>query len=193
MSVHTFAMLGDTNVGKTTLVAALRKPARRGDRFVQYRATIGHDMYHMASYTIIDTAGQERFKSLIPVYLRGVKTVLLCFEYGDRLEVSLASALQTWHNGYIKKYGNEVSILLLCLKCDVDRMKSCHDYRVIREISKIVNYLREHMTSKSVTILKRMPVKAFVEISTHKDINVNKLSDLMTDMVKCHNGSRGEE
>ncbi len=81
------ALVGTYNVGKTTLV----------DRYVKNRfdqdieSTIGGVFAtknvivpsgEIASLHIWDTAGSEKFKSLIPAYLRGAHVVFVCYPRG---------------------------------------------------------------------------------------------------------------
>lgn len=81
------ALVGTYNVGKTTLV----------DRYVKSRfdatieSTIGGVFAtknvivpsgEIAALHIWDTAGSEKFKSLIPAYLRGAHVVFVCYPSG---------------------------------------------------------------------------------------------------------------
>lgn len=101
-------IIGDANVGKTCLI----------NRF-------NHNIYNTTSPTIgaihhiktvenieldiWDTAGQERFKSMIPMYYKGARSIIICFDITN--EDSFEGA-QNWFNEVINSVKN--SIIVLC-------------------------------------------------------------------------------
>lgn len=75
-------LIGDTNVGKTSLVNRIRT-----GKYEEHESTIGV-MYSLCRVNVCDveiklniwdTAGQERFNSFVPMYIRNANVVLVCF------------------------------------------------------------------------------------------------------------------
>jgi Ras-related protein Rab-6A len=88
MRAHRIVFLGDSGVGKTSLISKL-VDANAG---VASEATIGIDFVATNAATpagplrlqIWDTAGQEQFRSLIPSYLRGSSIAVLVYAVDSR-------------------------------------------------------------------------------------------------------------
>ncbi len=80
--------LGDQGVGKSSILNRFAQ-----DKFEQnYQATIGLD-FHSKNVTIgntsvrlllYDTAGQEKFKSLIPMYIRDANIILVVYDITNK-------------------------------------------------------------------------------------------------------------
>lgn len=100
-------VLGDSGVGKTTLLRGLAGKAwRDGDV-----ATLGVDYYPIlaSSGTMIhafDTSGQERFAKLLPMYLRGAHILIFAFDQSN--VISLRRLYEFWFS-YIDKVGGSAS------------------------------------------------------------------------------------
>lgn len=77
-------ILGDVNVGKSSIIARFVDNKFKGD----YEPSIGVDFASkslkykdkMIKLQIWDTAGQEKYKSLIPSYIRGSNIILVVFD-----------------------------------------------------------------------------------------------------------------
>ena len=80
--------LGDQGVGKSSILNRFSQ-----DKFEQeYQATIGLD-FHSKNATInranvrlllYDTAGQEKFKSLIPMYIRDANIIIIVYDIANK-------------------------------------------------------------------------------------------------------------
>lgn len=79
------ALIGDSNVGKTSLVNKIIKK----DQFMSDNNTIGCaftslnvsvDGKYDVKFHIWDTAGQERFHSLVPMYIRDTTLIIIVFD-----------------------------------------------------------------------------------------------------------------
>jgi Ras-related protein Rab-6A len=80
--------LGDQGVGKSSILNRFAQ-----DKFEQnYQATIGLD-FHSKNVTInntsvrlllYDTAGQEKFKSLIPMYIRDANIIIVVYDITNK-------------------------------------------------------------------------------------------------------------
>jgi Ras-related protein Rab-21 len=80
-------LLGDTRVGKTSLLA--RKTGR--DQFGNQKPTVGSHCTDLAvrvgaanvMMQVWDTAGQEMYRALVPVYLREARAAFMVFDLTD--------------------------------------------------------------------------------------------------------------
>jgi Ras-related protein Rab-1A len=72
-------LVGDAGVGKTSLIQSYQTNFTNS-----YLPTVGALSYHLmidgVSLNIWDTAGQEHYRSLVPVYLRGAEVAFLVFD-----------------------------------------------------------------------------------------------------------------
>jgi Ras-related protein Rab-18 len=81
---HKVVLVGDSNVGKTSIVNSLFKKYKDGEP-----STIGcayHMYYSTKSNTNLglwDTAGQERFRSIVKMYFRNVHAVIFVFDLSN--------------------------------------------------------------------------------------------------------------
>jgi small GTP-binding protein len=86
-SVFKAVLVGDTRVGKTSLLA--RKAA--ADQIGSPKPTVGSHCTELqfrlpagcATMQVWDTAGQELYRALVPVYLREARAVILVFDLAD--------------------------------------------------------------------------------------------------------------
>ena len=112
-------MLGESNVGKTSLVNRFLYDAFDSN----YSATIGIDFFSNTMYLddvtirlqIWDTAGQERFCSLVPSYIRDSAVAVIVYDVKN-----LESFHQTskWIDCVRTERGTEVMIMIVGNKTD---------------------------------------------------------------------------
>ena len=77
-------LLGDENVGKTSIINRFKKDEYTGD----YEPTLGLDFQTKTilidninvKLLLYDTAGQEKFRSLIPLYIKEAKIIFLIYD-----------------------------------------------------------------------------------------------------------------
>jgi hypothetical protein len=81
-------LLGDSGVGKTSLVSRFTRDAFElnskptiGVEFATISLRVGS---HIVKAQLWDTAGQERYKSITTSYYRGAVAALICFDIGRR-------------------------------------------------------------------------------------------------------------
>ena len=73
---------------------------------------------------IWDSAGQERYKALIPSYVRGAAIVFIIYDISDQ---KTFLNIETWIN-FIKQVNTDESLLILCgNKNDLDRQVNYKD------------------------------------------------------------------
>lgn len=119
MSIYSSRMklttLGGSSTGKTSLIMRLVY-----DRFGSTDATIGasYMTYKMddITYEIWDTAGSERFKSLLPIYYRSSDIILLVF---DLSRSDTIDDLSYYINGLSRHLNNEHRVIIVGNKSDL--------------------------------------------------------------------------
>lgn len=81
---HKVVLVGDSNVGKTSIVNSLFKRFKEDEQ-----STIGcaYHLYHSNkaknNLGLWDTAGQERFRSIVRMYFRNVHAVIIVFDLSN--------------------------------------------------------------------------------------------------------------
>jgi small GTP-binding protein len=105
---HKVVIIGDANVGKTCLINRFYN-----DTFKSSMPTIGATHFSKnienIKLDIWDTAGQERFKSMVPMYYKGAKAIIICFD---------TTNLESFKNSkkWLKDVSNDIknAIFVLC-------------------------------------------------------------------------------
>ena len=96
-------MLGDSGVGKTTIIDRYK-----GNKFsTKMKATVGADFWtkeikhngHTISLQIWDTAGQERFQALSSAFYRGSDAWIICFDLTKKVTFE---NLNIWRDNFKK-------------------------------------------------------------------------------------------
>jgi small GTP-binding protein len=119
-SKHKVVILGDSRVGKTSIITY----QTLGYRPPTQNPTIGCHCsevhiplkYRDVTLQVWDTAGQELYKSLVPVYLRGARAALIVYDVTDR-ESFLA--LNRWYEMLIDAVPTGISAFLVGNKIDL--------------------------------------------------------------------------
>ena len=112
--------IGDQSTGKTSLITRFKHGSFDG----QYQATIGVDFMSKTVFVggtsvrlqLWDSAGQDRFTSLIPSYLRDSLAVVMVFDLSSRQSLS---NLSTWLEYVRNSRGEDVQIFVVGNKSDL--------------------------------------------------------------------------
>lgn len=144
-------LLGPSNVGKTSILEYIK-----GNSFnSNIKPTIGLNFNVYIKYLnngdvielmIYDTAGQERYSSITPMYIRHSKIILICFEHPNivnihkYVDISLTEA-------------PDAKIILVMTKCD----------------------LNENIKLSELNEFVKMNDYDLYYISTKEDLNMNNL------------------
>lgn len=114
-------LVGNTQVGKTCLVSRLMtgtfrasSPATVGAAFQDHVMTTDKGIVSMQ---IWDTAGQEKYRSLAPMYYRNAHAAILVFDVTNKESYE---ALEQWANNLEEKTTTEIKLFIAGNKCDLD-------------------------------------------------------------------------
>ena len=172
-------LLGDTNVGKTSIFERFIKGT-----FTEIKgASIGIDFetkpfkYKNTNYTIdlYDTAGQERFRSITKVYYKNGEGYFIVFDLTN--ENSLNS-IQYWIDS-IKEHSQVSKYIILGNKDDLKGKKLSDEI-----INKLLNKLKQSENNKNIIYLKT---------SAKKNKNITKAFETMIDLIENENNTQNEQ
>ena len=108
-------MLGETTVGKTTLTLRLRDDKCDEQVYATVGATFTMAYRGNIKYDVWDTGGQERFRCLMPMYIRDSRIVIFVFDVTDMKSFDIingyASQLGVLKDYYIIIIGNKIDLL----------------------------------------------------------------------------------
>jgi small GTP-binding protein len=113
-------LLGNHSVGKTSLITRKTRPQHSG---APSPTTGGHCTElpflvdgKQASLQVWDTAGQEHYRSLVPVYLRGAHAAILMFDVSD---ANSFTSLVRWYEMMGDVLAQPVPVFLVANKIDL--------------------------------------------------------------------------
>jgi small GTP-binding protein len=123
--------LGNSEVGKTCIITRLIS-----EKFTECTSTIGAAFQtHMLAtehgsirLQIWDTAGQEQFRSLGPMYYRSAQVAVICY---DITNVASFYALDGWIDEVFARAGKSIRVIVAATKADLaaDRTVPSRDAR----------------------------------------------------------------
>jgi Ras-related protein Rab-5C len=119
---HKVVFVGDSNTGKTSIIYKYLKMSDSPSETVatsSFPITIPLPNTSI-SLIIWDTAGQEHFRSLVPIYARGAEVVCVVF---DQSNLKTFKSLPTWLK-YIEDETDVKNVIVACNKCDLETVVS---------------------------------------------------------------------
>jgi small GTP-binding protein len=131
------SLVGDYNVGKSSLGYAYihnlfpgHLETTIGASYLSKKIKLEDQAHNVHDYNIQiwDTAGSEKFKSLIPLYIRNAQSIFLCFENYDTRPILL-------NVNSIRTTNEHVPIYFVETKCDLRKTPDNPD----KELLEIVN------------------------------------------------------
>lgn len=94
---HKIVLYGDYGVGKSCLISRLLDNTFNkfatptiGSSFMFWRLPQKNKLEQTPTFGIWDTAGHERFSTLLPMYLRGADIILYCWDYNIPFDKTIA-------------------------------------------------------------------------------------------------------
>lgn len=153
-------ILGDASVGKTSILGTLAYGVFDGN----YNATIGVDYVpkivsladgSTVKLNIWDTAGQEKFKSLIPTFLRDMIAGIVVFNICDR---SSFENVRSWVRFIQQEQGDEIVSQLYLVGNKLDM-----------ESTRLVT------NSEALELSNELGMKSYTELSAKTGFNIKEL------------------
>ena len=162
---------GDINVGKTSIVNALM-----GQKFNnEYEASIGVDFFSktikykgkIIKLQIWDSAGQEKFRSLIPNYIRGSSLVFIVYDVSNRKSYE---NLQGWID-FVNNIENS-NIVIIGNKIDLENQRKV-TYEEAKKFCSEKNYEFFEVSAKEDTNLNDMLFNSVASLPFFMSINTD--------------------
>jgi small GTP-binding protein len=171
-------LLGDSQVGKTSIIACQlqnRPPdapmATVGCHCSEIAATVDG---RQVVLQVWDTAGQEAYRSLVPVYLRGARAALLVYDVTEQISFD---SVPGWHE-LLQVVHSGAAIFLVANKIDLAaaevvkderamafaRQFNFHFFRVSavtgHGITELFDAVARTVSTQKQEVLDRVPVEA---------------------------------
>lgn len=155
--------VGESNVGKSTLLNAMVKPNRKQGDYepptvgVAFTAHIVKHNNKIISLDLWDTAGQEIYRSLAPIYFRGTMYCILVF---DLSRCSTFKKITSWKTACSNANpSNDTIFILLGNKSDLNVKAVLEDD------------IKEYCS--------RQNIYTYIETSAYTNLNVNKVIEVI--------------
>lgn len=117
-------LVGDSQVGKTCVLTRLTmntfqtsNPATIGAAYKSYKITTEKGTVELQLW---DTAGQEKFKTLAPMYYRSAEAALVFY---DITNISSFQSLDSWITEIEEKGGENIRVFVIGNKSDMDSLR----------------------------------------------------------------------
>lgn len=163
-------LVGASNAGKTCIANRIANDVFCDDSnstigCVQFNVDIKHED-NKIKFTLWDTAGQEKYRSLIPSYTRDTKIVLLVFDlsHSDPLQ-----QIEEWYKYLIQKLDCDPYIILIGNKSDLGVSMDK------KKLSDFCNHLINDIDSNSKITHKI----EYMEVSAKTKDSISSLLDLI--------------
>ena len=178
-------LVGNEGAGKTSLIYR----TQYGEFSYSTTSTIGATyVKHYVNVDdkeikihIWDTAGQPRFSSLLPMFIKGAKIVLICF---DRPDVSIVQK----HEREIHDIDSLVRIILVMTKVDRrsrgDQREAIKEYAQSRDLSV---FFTSSLTGEGIQELFNEIARHFISLLDTESISDDDIFDLENSPARLEN------
>jgi small GTP-binding protein len=134
-------LIGNASVGKSTILNILvtqkfssNIKTTIGASFLTHHVQVSNTKG--VQLLLWDTAGQEKFKSLIPIYFRGAQMVAIVFDISC---IDSWNAIDDWYQQiYSVSYDTKPIIILIANKCDKQPVISQKDIEIKSKLLPLV-------------------------------------------------------
>ena len=113
-------LVGDSQVGKTCIISRLvndvfktNNPATIGAAFQTFTVSTATGT---VALQIWDTAGQEKYRSLTPMYYRAAEIAILCYDVTNARSLE---AMEQWTNELVEKAPPNMQLIIVGNKIDL--------------------------------------------------------------------------
>ena len=174
MSRQKIIFTGDTSVGKTSIINSIM-----GQKFSpEYEPSIGVDFFSktirykgkLIKLQIWDSAGQEKFRSLIPNYIRGSSLIFLIFDVSKKESFQ---HLNEWID-FIKNIDNG-NIIIAGNKIDLKDNREVTKEEA-EKFCKEVNYEYYEVSAKEGTNINNLLYTSVASLPIFNSLNVEGIS-----------------
>ena len=133
---------------------------------------------------IWDSAGQERYKALIPSYVRGASIIFILYDVSNK---NTFTNVITWIN-FIKQVNTDDSVLVLCgNKIDLVRQVSTSEGKILADKENMIFF---ETSAKNATGVSNMMYTCIAQLPFFEQFQVDKES-LIKDLA--NNNSKNTE
>jgi small GTP-binding protein len=176
-AVFKVVFIGDASTGKTSIIRRYcdnaftdDQPPTIGSAFLTRRVTTDNGNIDLQ---IWDTAGEERYRSLVPMYSRGARVAIIVFDVSNR---DSFLALDSWADQIHSGLGDQCKIIVAANKCDlsavvaqseIDEWSELHSIIVMRVSAATDSKINELFDSAA----KMLPAKAYGELTQPDQIS----------------------
>ena len=189
---YKIVFVGDICVGKTSIMNRFISNEFQEEYdvnklyFIIFQSTIGVDFStkmiefrnNSIKLQIWDSAGQERYKALIPSYVRGAAIIFLIYDISDN---NSFANIEQWIN-FIKQINTDESLLVLCgNKSDLPRKINYKDANELAQKNDMMFFETSAKTGSNInlmmfTAISKLPF--FSQFDIDKNILIEELQKL---------------
>ncbi|BFU19679.1 Rab family GTPase [Entamoeba histolytica HM-1:IMSS-B] len=176
---HKIVMVGDFSTGKTCMLIRLSQNFFD----TQHNPTIGASFLKevielengsKVEMNLWDTSGDERFRSVMPVYFRGADCAIIVYDVTRR---ETFESLDYWIDLTRKSGGDDIAIVLVGAKCDLkkevsDEEAQNYSKRVGYPLILCSSYSGENITKVFQTAASSIK-KSAVTVSNNSGVSIN--------------------
>jgi Ras-related protein Rab-6A len=190
MSVNNFkkfklVFLGSQNVGKSSVISRYvydsfetESNPTIGVDFVVKSVFYGDNTYKIHFW---DTAGQEKFKSLIPSYIKDCQIAVLVYDITNRKSFE---DISTWYESIRNERGDDIIVGLLANKIDLkDRVVSSEEGLRKAEAINALYLECSAKTGENLQVFFKMLLETVIK-EAEEEVNRNGISGLKLDELK---------
>ena len=192
-----FVILGEANVGKTSLITRYFTGAFHqfcestiGCSFSNKSITINNQSYKL---DVWDTAGQEKYRGLMPMYYRNADVVFICIDLSEERPQKLIDNYKSWHE-QISLHSDKPDRIIILVGTKSDARYQVLTEEEIRELIKEKNYTYFETSSKNNTGINTLfdyastTAAEIIQRTIANRISVNKIE---IDNFNAIGGSKG--
>ena len=136
---------------------------------------------------IWDSAGQERYKSLIPSYVRGAAIIFIVYDISNK---KTFNNLNSWIN-FIKENNTDNSLLILCgNKIDLQRQVTTKEGINLAEQENMIFFETSAKSGEGVT---NMMYTCISKLAFFDKYNIDNKEKLIKELIDANNNDNVEE
>lgn len=179
--------LGNAGVGKSSIMYAIQKSEFKPTQEATIGAAFGLYETEEYQYQMWDTAGHERFKSLVPLYVKDSNVVLFVAQCDKPDTINDIESI--WgdflnQSSYCLDF-EHLKIIVLINKCDLDHSKYMLREHLEKTISKLVTIVN---SSRYDSVLTQDDIPCLF-ISAKTGENIEKIFETIDEMISKGGGN----